>query len=121
MSDRDDEISPEELDTLLEADEEVRIVDIRSPAAFDRGAIPGSENVPFRTLPQEIERFAGDERVVTVCPHGKASLQAVRIIDSYEGATGTVRSLAGGLEAWSREYELEDGKEREKTGADAPF
>lgn len=117
----DNEITPAELNALLEDGEDIRIVDIRSSAEFDRGAIPGSENIPFQTLPQEIEGLADEEQVITVCPHGKASLQAVRIIDSYEGTTGTVQSLEGGLDAWSREYDLEASEEHEKTGADAPF
>lgn len=120
MSDRDDEITPAELNGLLESGKEVRIVDIRSPAAFERGSIPGSENVPFQELPREIEELAGAERIVTVCPHGKASLQAVRIIDSYEGTTGDVRSLEGGIDAWSRDYALESA-EKAGTGTDAPF
>lgn len=128
MDHRDDEIAPAELEELLESDEEVRIVDIRAPARFDRGAIPGSENVPFGELPGHVEAFADADRVVTVCPHGKASLRAMRLIESYEGAEGTeVRSLAGGLDAWSRDYGLENGRNEERDGSDdesspeAPF
>ncbi len=116
------EITPAELDDLLE-DDEVRIVDIRSPAQFERERIPESENIPFQELPQRVESLDGAERVVTVCPHGKASLQAAQLIDSYEGADDAdVRSLEGGLEAWRDEYPLEanegDGSADE---VDAPF
>lgn len=105
---RDDEIAPTELEELLGGGEEVRVVDVRSPAQFERGAIPESENVPFGELPGRIEAFVDAERVVTVCPHGKASLRAMRLIESHEEVEGTkVRSLAGGLEAWSRNYALE--------------
>lgn len=120
MTDDGDEISSEVLHDLLENGKEVRVIDIRSSGEFDRGAIPGSENIPFQELPQKIEGLADEENVVTVCPHGKASLQAVRIIDSYEGTTGSVRSLEGGIDAWTREYELEASEETE-TEADAPF
>lgn len=117
-----DEIRSEELHELLKNDEELRIIDIRSSTAFERGAIPGSENIPFQELPQKIEELADEKQVVTVCPHGKASLQAVRIIDSYEGTTGSVRSLEGGLDAWSRDYELETSEEaKAESEADAPF
>lgn len=115
-----DEISSEELHELLEDGEDVRVIDIRSSTQFDRGHIPESENIPFQRLPQEIEGLAGENHVVAVCPHGKASLQAVRIIDSYEGTEGTVRSLEGGLDAWTLEYELE-ASEGSETEADAPF
>jgi rhodanese-related sulfurtransferase len=96
-----DEITPDELAGLLDADEPVRVVDIRSSAAFERGHIPDSENVPFEELPRRVEHFADTEHVVTVCPHGKASLQAAQLLRSAEAVDdATVESLAGGLEAW---------------------
>ena len=96
-----DEITPDELAGLLDADESIRIVDIRSSAAFERGHIPDSENVPFEELPRRVESLADAEHVVTVCPHGKASLQAAQLLRSAEAVDdATVESLAGGLEAW---------------------
>jgi rhodanese-related sulfurtransferase len=38
----DGEISPTEVETLLETADAPRVVDIRSPAAFRRGHIPGT-------------------------------------------------------------------------------
>jgi rhodanese-related sulfurtransferase len=96
-----DEITPEELAGLLDEEEPVRVVDIRSPAAFERGHIPDSENVPFGELPQRVEQFADAEHIVTVCPHGKASLQALQLLRSAEPVDDArVESLDGGLEAW---------------------
>ncbi|MFC7221790.1 rhodanese-like domain-containing protein [Halalkalicoccus sp. GCM10025322] len=125
MTQPGDEITPAELNDLLKNEEEVRIVDIRSPSQFERGAIPDSENIPFGELPQRVEALDGAERVVTVCPHGKASLQAMRLIESYEGlGEADVRSLEGGLDAWSRDYGLDSGGNEESDGesaAEAPF
>lgn len=127
-----EEITPAELSDLLGADG-VRIVDIRSPAQFERERIPGSENIPFQDLPQRVESLEDANHVVTVCPHGKASLQAVQLIDSYEGAEETtIQSLEGGLEAWRDEYPLDaaEAEEADSAGsdgnssdsaADAPF
>lgn len=105
----DAEISPEEVRELLESDEEVRVVDIRPERAFEQAHIPDSENVPFHALADEIERFDGAERIVTVCPHGKSSVQAARLVSSYEGvpADARVASMAGGLDEW--EWELDSG------------
>ena len=105
----DAEISPEEVRKLLDADEDVCVVDIRPERAFERGHIPDSENVPFHALADEIERFDGAERVVTVCPHGKSSVQAARLVASYEGVPDDARveSMAGGLDEW--EWELATG------------
>jgi rhodanese-related sulfurtransferase len=111
----DGEIDADELQSQLE-DGTVRVVDIRSPAAFERGHIPGSENVPFPSLVDEVERFEGDDQVVTICPHGKSSVQAARLIASYEGFDGDVVSLAPGLDGW--EGPLERGAADEATAVD---
>ena len=119
----DGEISTDEVHELLEDGADVRIVDIRDPASFERGRIPDSENVPFDELPARITEFEDDERIVTVCPKGKASVQAARLIGSYEGsADARVESMAGGLEEWADSYELTGPGDRESTDTpDAPF
>ena len=125
----DDEISVEELKALIDEGEDVRLVDIRSPAAFERGHIPGSENIPFAELPRRVEEFDGADRVVTICPMGKSSVQAARLIKSYEGAEGaTVESLREGLRGWEYDIEADSDDEQERAetdggdeGPDAPF
>lgn len=122
----DGEISADELADLIEADADVEIVDIRAPPSYERGHIPGSVNVPFAELPQRVEELAGAERVVTVCPHGKASVQAARLVGSYEGTTGTIESLAHGIDGW-RDLGLDwesaeaDAATAADEGPDAPF
>ena len=116
----DAEISAAGLQDLLARGEPVRIVDIRSPDAFRRGHIPGSENVPMAELPARIEELAGAERVVTVCPHGKASVQAARLVASYEGFDGRAESLASGIEGWPGDLERDD-ESGPQEGPEAPF
>ncbi|GAA0206239.1 rhodanese-like domain-containing protein [Halobaculum roseum] len=106
----DGEITPDEVERLLAEDADVRVVDIRSPGAYERGHIPGSENVPFQDLPDRVASLTGSEHIVTVCPHGKASVQAANLITSFEGTTeARVESMAGGLEAWDGELEAGAG------------
>ncbi|MFW5896074.1 MAG: rhodanese-like domain-containing protein [archaeon] len=95
----DGEVSAEEFHDLLDSGD-LRIVDVRSPAAFASGHIPGSENIPLGRLTAEVDQLDGADRVVTVCPHGQASVQAARLIAAYEGCSGPVESLASGLEGW---------------------
>ncbi|PSP57421.1 rhodanese-like domain-containing protein [Halobacteriales archaeon QS_1_67_19] len=118
----DGEISADELAALLE-DESVRIVDIRPEAQFERGHIPGSENIPFHALADEIDRLDGADRVVTVCPKGESSVQAARLIASYEGVPDDARveSMAGGLQEWDRDLERTGDESDTATGRDAPF
>ena len=95
----DGEITAPELERAL-ADAEPLVVDIRDPASFARGHITDSVNIPLARLPTEIPRVADADHVVTVCPHGKASVRAARLIASFDGFDGRVESLACGLEGW---------------------
>ena len=122
----DGEIDAEELHALLADDENVRIVDIRSPSAFRRGHIPDSENVPFEELTDRIEAVASTDRVVTVCPKGEASVQAARLIGSFDGFSGRVESLSTGISGWSYDLETgddaaDDGEEPGDGEEEAPF
>ena len=117
----DGELSAEELRGLLESESDIRVVDIRSPAAFRRGHIPGSENVPFEELTDRIGEVADAERVVTVCPKGEASVQAARLIGSFEGFAGRVDSLEPGIDGWPYELEGEGTEEPADEGPEAPF
>ncbi|WP_254531945.1 rhodanese-like domain-containing protein [Natrinema gelatinilyticum] len=103
----DGEISPDEVEELLEDDADVRIVDIRDEQTFDHSHIPGSENIPFHELTSRIEELEDADRIVTVCPHGKASVQAAQLIGSYEGtADARVESMDGGLEKYGMKFGL---------------
>lgn len=117
-----DEISPERVAELLADGDAPTVVDIREPPAFSRGHIPGSLNVPFRRLPDRVAELADADHIVTVCPHGKASVQAAKLIESYEGVDDApVESMAGGLSAWEGaiESDADDGEPDE--GPAAPF
>jgi rhodanese-related sulfurtransferase len=116
----DGEIHVDELQSLLDDDADVEVVDIRSPAAFDHAHIPGSRNLPFQQLVDRVDELDGDaDRIVTVCPHGKSSVQAARLISSYDGIEDTpVESLAEGLSGWDGAVE---SNEQAADGGSAPF
>lgn len=120
----DGEISPAELESLLAEETPLRLVDVRREAAFREGHIPGSECLPLPSLPSRIETLDGAQRVVTVCPHGDASVKAARLIAAYEGIDEETRveSLEGGLAAWEGALQAGDTAEAtENAGNDAPF
>lgn len=118
----DGEIDGPTLRQLLEDDAAPLIVDIRRREAFEREHIPGSLHVPFGTLPDRIDDVAGADRVVTVCPHGKSSVQAAKLIESYEGtADATVESMAGGLSAWDGPIDSGSDERSEPDEGPAPF
>ena len=102
-----EEIPPADVKDRIDADDDTQIIDIRSPAEFARGHIPGATNIPMPELPSRVDEVEWGDDVVVACPIGQSSVQAARLIGSYEGVDDdtAVRSMAGGYEAW--EYDLE--------------
>ncbi|WP_137289440.1 rhodanese-like domain-containing protein [Natronorubrum halophilum] len=121
----DGEITPDEVNDLLEDGADVCVVDIRDKQSFEYSHIPGSENVPFHELSGRIAELEGEDHIVTVCPHGKASVQAAQLIGSYEGtADARVESMAGGLDKYGMKFGLagdEDGETEDSANAESPF
>jgi Rhodanese-related sulfurtransferase len=119
----DGEISSSELKRMLEEGDPL-VVDIRNPRQFARERVAGSVNIPLSQLPAEIDRVADSEHVVTVCPHGKASIRAARLVASSEEFDGSVESLADGLEGWGGPTESDsvraDASSTARTGSDSP-
>lgn len=102
-----DEISADELWEKIQRGESVQIIDIRSEREFNHGHIPGAINIPFNRFAQEVENIEWQDTIVVACPIGESSLQAARLLESYEGVTreSTVANLDGGYTDW--EYDLE--------------
>ena len=109
-----DEVTPDEVKDKLD-DDGAQVVDIRQPAEFERGHIPGAINIPMTELPRRVGEHEWGDDVVVACPIGQSSIQAARLIQSFEGVDedATVASMAGGYEEW--EYDLETAEDAEAT------
>ena len=107
-----EEISTDEVEEKLD-DDNVQIVDIRNEHHFAAGHIPGAINIPLHRLPREIPEYDWGEEIVVACPIGQSSIQAARLIGSYEGVTADARvaSMAGGYEEWSGDLERSESQE----------
>jgi len=89
--------------------DDVQVIDIRREEQFEQGHIPGAVNIPMAELPQRIDDHEWGDNVVVACPIGQSSVQAARLIESYESVEddASVASMAGGYEEW--EHDLETG------------
>lgn len=121
----DDEVAPEDVRALRADDDvDVCIVDIRNPSSYARGHIPDSRNVPLPELTNAVDALPDADRFVTVCPHGKSSVQAARLIASYEAVDEPVESMAGGLNAYDGDLATgtpDDATDGSTDGPTAPF
>ena len=79
-----------------------RILDVRTPAEFESGHIPGSYNVPLDLLREHRSELTShlDDDVVLVCRSGARAEQAEQALGQV-GMRG-MRVLEGGMVRWER-------------------
>ncbi len=101
-------LSPEEVKALLESDEEVVYLDVRSTEEFAAGHVPGARNVPilepgpmgmssnpdFVTVVEA--NFSKETKIITGCLRGGRSMKAAQILIAC-GYT-EVRDMRGGFD-----------------------
>jgi len=92
-------VTVHQLQTLLDEDPALRLLDVRTGGEFESGHIPGSYNVPLDTLGEHARELAAvDHPVVLVCQSGGRASQA------HGALTGagkqTLHILEGGMAAW---------------------
>lgn len=99
------EIQPQDLAARLQAGEAVYLLDVRQPVEHEIAALPGSHLLPLHELPQRWQevRPAAGALLVVYCHHGVRSWHAAQFLEN--AGLAAVLSLAGGLDAWSREVD----------------
>lgn len=91
-------IDAEELKALMEKKEDITLIDVRTPAEFKSGFIPGSVLIPLNTIGSA--KVPAKGKVVLYCAAGVRSLNARSILMS-RGVKDVV-DLKGGIKAWAR-------------------
>ena len=99
------EITPRELARHVENGHPVRLIDVRQPWENGIAKLPESLLIPLNELQLRTAEIPTESTtlVVLYCHHGIRSLSAVSYLQKL-GYTH-VRSLAGGIDAWSCEVD----------------
>jgi len=79
------------------ASAETLLLDVRSPAEFAAGHIPGATPIPLEELRGRLDELDADQPVVTYCQVGQRGYSATRILaqNGYK-----VRNLSGGFKTY---------------------
>lgn len=98
----------DQVNTLIESNEPVKLLDVREKDAFEAGHLPGAIHLPRGQLELRVNEMLPDptERIVVYCEFGKISTLAAATLREL----GYLRAvaMANGVEAWkSSGYRLD--------------
>ncbi|MFI7099815.1 rhodanese-like domain-containing protein [Streptomyces sp. NPDC050161] len=74
-----------------------QLVDVRNPAEYAAGALPGARNIPLAALPSHIDSLDPGRPVTLYCRTGNRSVIAAALLESR--GFGDVCDVVGGYEA----------------------
>lgn len=76
-----------------------RLIDVREPWEFDICHIEGSELVPMRQIPEQLDELDRNEETVLICHHGVRSLQVAIYLERM--GFEKLINLDGGVAYWA--------------------
>jgi rhodanese-related sulfurtransferase len=94
-------ITPQELNELRQAGQNVVLFDVRTPAEFREVHVDCAQNAPLERLDSQAvarEFFAADQPLYVICQSGGRSKQAC---EKLAAAGLKVVNVAGGTQAWA--------------------
>lgn len=100
------EVSVQQTRQMLDAGDGLVLLDVRNPDEHATCRIRGAVLVPLPDLANrldELRDLVAGKTVVAHCHHGGRSLKAAAML--REAGLGQVKSMAGGIDAWSREID----------------
>jgi len=93
-------VEPEALRDELASAEPPFLVDVREPGEWTIAHLPGAHLIPKRELPDRVDELTRASKLVLYCRSGVRSAEAARFL--LDLGFANVRSLHGGLNAWSQ-------------------
>ena len=93
------EIAAADLGELRKGNPRLIVLDVREPHEWAIAHIDGARLIPLSELPERLGELDGHAEIVTHCHHGVRSMKALEILQAAGFAN--VRSLKGGIDAWS--------------------
>ena len=92
-------INPEEAQKLIQS-QEVTIVDVRDPAAYQAAHIEGAVPVDDENINEFLTKTPKDKPLVCYCYHGFSSQSAAQFFS--QNGFADVYSIDGGFEEWKK-------------------
>jgi adenylyltransferase/sulfurtransferase len=93
------EKTPLELKAMIDAGEDIQIIDVREPNEYNICHI-NAELIPMNEVPDHLSRISKDKPVVIHCRSGARSGKVIDYLEQAHGYTN-LYNLKGGILAWA--------------------
>ena len=93
------EITVIEARDLIQAEEDLQLLDVRTEESFESDSLPGFVNVPLNSISRSISDLDGRKRTLILCKDGSQSHEALKLLESVGFNAQVIR---GGLKDWKR-------------------
>ncbi len=82
-------------------DNNIELIDIRTPAEVARGVIPNALTLPMHLIPLKLDYFiSNDKEFVIYCRTGSRSAQACMFLNQQ--GINNIANLQGGIMSWAQ-------------------
>ena len=89
------------IDKIEQADRQLELIDIRTPAEVARGVLPNAKTLPMHLIPLKLSHFTDpDKEYIIYCRTGSRSAQACMFLNQQ--GIDNVYNLRGGIMSWAR-------------------
>ncbi|MEA5114148.1 MAG: FAD-dependent oxidoreductase [Geobacteraceae bacterium] len=78
--------------------EELLLLDVRTPAEFATGGMPGAVHIPLAELRDRVDEVPRDRKIIVYCKVGHIAYNAARVLAAH--GFDNVFNLSGGYETW---------------------
>ena len=99
-------ITNEEIQQKLEAGEKLNLLDVREPAEYAFGRIPGAMSMPLGELEGRIGELSQDQAYIVVCRTGSRSDMACQLLS--EKGFNKVENTKPGMSEWRGAFEKDE-------------
>ncbi|MCA1011028.1 rhodanese-like domain-containing protein [Halobacillus halophilus] len=96
-----DEVTPQEVDTMISQDKLLTIIDVRENEEVAQGMVPTAKHIPLGSIPYEIDQYPKDKEYILVCRSGSRSMNAAEFMK--EKGFPNVKNMQGGMLKWTGE------------------
>ena len=97
---RIEQIRVEELKRRLQEERELRVIDVRRPAEYMEGHVPGAQSAPLSQLKAHVKEFDAVSPTAVICAGGYRSSAATSILSAH--GFSALYNVTGGTTDWVR-------------------